>query len=881
MSAQTLGLKGSSKVTSPHPGLCNMIASTRNIFMGRKRKRLPQTPESTEQGTGSAAKSNPSKRHRDRLNVEFDNLLGLLPTTEEIAGRLDKLSVLRLSVSCLRLKRFFEDLKNGAPHQAELSTAVMHQPVYELIHPEDRSEFQRQLHWALDPLPLSNTGHTGHGRNCDVVTRYDPQQLPPENSTFLERNFVCKMRSLLNSPSGYVALNIEGRLKYLHGQNKRAEDGTLLPPQLALFAIATPLQVPSILEIRTRSVLFQTKHKLDFTPVACDTRAKIVLGYSEVELCMRGSGYQFIHADDMLYCADNHVRLMKTGESGLTFFRLLTKQNVWIWVQANARLVYKNGQPDCIIAKQRLLTDKEGIDHFQKRTMPFPLPFSTGEAVLYDHSPRVLGLANPFPPENGTGREQDGYVDPNSVLGAMMSQDKAVYIRCPAVQPKYSLSRFGEAVGSGLGMSPPCPQIGVKNIKEEESSCKQDDDLLSILDGMLQSDNDEGLSSLPNVLESLGPEDLELMQWVESTLCVGADSECSLSDMLTSDRVLSYVHESLEKQELGWHSPCPSTSLQPALGAGDPSAQSQRRGLRPTRKPPAPGQLNAAPLIPEQPSRANQSTHGGVAPSRLGHRMQQQDLFQQQCMRQQQQDLPQQQRMQWAHSLQQPIQTSSPMQHQCVPQQVLCKQQAARRGSQPQQHFQQPGGSQPRQQAYHHTWQPNNSTLSSVSGLNPGTAVGHSLSNGYLRAPQNCRVESQQGVAHFHPPPNSPNGPACGAPSQHGRLDFNHSSIALTRHGEGNQTGWLSGASQPGAAAFPIFSSPPPHVGGKGTNRSVFHPTSTVPLSHLNEYSHLHPEEQNGWHHVDLYKMKEDPNGILGFHPAMNGTPIFGNGSGQ
>ncbi|XP_072349784.1 aryl hydrocarbon receptor-like [Scyliorhinus torazame] len=944
MSAQTLGLTGSSQVTSPHPGLCNMIASTRNIFMGRKRKRVPQHPESTKQGTGNAAKSNPSKRHRDRLNVEFDNLLGLLPTTEEIAGRLDKLSVLRLGVSCLRLKRFFEvtlgqrkrclpaerpgnagvdkritNLGNVMLSEGELllqalngfvlvvtsegdifyasptvqeyvgfhQTAVMHQPVYELIHPDDRSEFQRQLHWALDPLPLSNTGHSGNGRNCDVLTRYDPQQLPPENSTFLERNFVCKMRSLLNSPSGYVALNIEGRLKYLHGQNKRAEDGTLLPPQLALFAIATPLQVPSILEIRTRSALFQTKHKLDFTPVDCDARAKIVLGYSEVELCMRGSGYQFIHADDMLYCADNHVRLMKTGESGLTFFRLLTKQNVWIWVQANARLVYKNGQPDCIIAKQRLLTDKEGIDNFQKRTMPFPLPFSTGEAVLYDHSPRVLGLANPFPPENGTGREQDGYLDPNSVLGAMMSQDKAVYIRCPAVEPKYSLSRFGEAVSSGLGMSPPCPQIGVKNMKEEESSCQQDDDLLSILDDMLQSDNDEGLSSLPNVLESLGPEDLELMQWVESTLCVGADSECSLSDMLTNDRVLSYVQESLEKQELGRHSPCPSTSLQPALGAGDQSAQcpdlSQRRGQRPTWMPPVPGQLNAAPLIPEQPSRANQSTQGGVPPSSLRHQMQQQDLFQQQCVRQQQQDLPEQQRMQWAHSVQQPMQTSSPMQHQYVQQQVLCKQRAARRGPQPQQHLQQPGVSQPGQQAYHHTWQPSDPSLSSVSGLNPATAMGHSLSNGYIRTPQNCRVESQQGVALFHPPPNSPNAPACGAPSQHGRLDFNHSSIALTRHGQGtrNQTGWLPGASQPGATAFPIFSSPPPHVGGKGTSLSVFHATSTVPLSHLNEYSHLHPEEQNGWHHVDLYKIKEDPNGILGFHPSMNGTPIFGNGSAQ
>lgn len=37
-------------------------------------------------------------------------------------------------------------------------------------------------------------------------------------------------------------------------------------------------------------------------------RGKVVLGYNEVELCMKGSGYNFIHAADMMYCADNHVR---------------------------------------------------------------------------------------------------------------------------------------------------------------------------------------------------------------------------------------------------------------------------------------------------------------------------------------------------------------------------------------------------------------------------------------------------------------------------------------------------------------------------------------------------------------------------------------------
>lgn len=46
---------------------------------------------------------------------------------------------------------------------------------------------------------------------------------------------------------------------------------------------------------------------------------------------------------------------MKTGESGMSVFRLLSKSSGWVWVKANAKLIYKAGRPDFINVYQRAL----------------------------------------------------------------------------------------------------------------------------------------------------------------------------------------------------------------------------------------------------------------------------------------------------------------------------------------------------------------------------------------------------------------------------------------------------------------------------------------------------------------------------------------------
>ncbi|XP_036400794.1 aryl hydrocarbon receptor 1b [Megalops cyprinoides] len=587
------------------------------MYAGRKRRKPVQ--RTVKQPPAEGVKSNPSKRHRDRLNSELDRLASLLPFPEEVTSSLDKLSILRLSVSFLRAKNFFNvALKNHAGKaltanssnhdnskaaglvegwlpEGELllqalngfvlvvtaegtifysshtiqdflgfqQTDVMHQSVFELIHTEDQQEFRRNLHWALNPPasvsePKESPADGEPATNSSLVT-YDPDQLPPENSSFLERSFVCRFRCLLDNSSGFLALNLQGRLKFLHGQNRRLDDGGQVPPQLALFAIATPLQPPSILEIRTKNMIFRTKHKLDFTPMACDAKGKIVLGYTEAELRVRGSGYQFIHAADMLYCAENHVRMIKTGESGLTVFRLLTKDNRWKWVQANARLVYKNGKPDYIIATQRPLVEEEGGEHLRKRSMHLPFTFATGEALLYQTSYPIPGFNDTLQGKGKNSKSKKSKSskddpDPSSLLGALMRQDESVYVCQPAVEPKLSFhsSLFSEQGDAGftgpLGNdSWSAPSKSVAEVGPEGSSF---DPLLATLDSLsLGGEESCSNSELFSALESLGlnAEDLELLLLDERMIRVEMEPDYipSLNDLLTNNEILSYIHDSL------------------------------------------------------------------------------------------------------------------------------------------------------------------------------------------------------------------------------------------------------------------------------------------------------------------------------------------------
>nr|XP_054590504.1 aryl hydrocarbon receptor 2 isoform X1 [Nothobranchius furzeri] len=584
-----------------------MLPSAAQYAVKKRKKPVQKTPKPPPP---DGTKSNPSKRHRDRLNGELDKLTNLLPFSEEVRARLDKLSVLRLSVGYLKVKSFFGAVMKSSQSgnswtgdqsrmfggnvqtSSALSSSskvasidgvsfsegdlllqalngfvlvvtaegyvfytsptiqdflgfhqsdVVHQSVFELIHADDRAIFRRQLHFSLNP-DTDGSESPGEQNSSEVssnVVTYDLQVIPPENSSFLERNFCCRFRCLLDNSSGFLTLNFHGRLKFLHGQNRVSEDGKLIPPQLALFTIATPLQQPSILEIRTKTLLFQTKHKLDFTPTGIDSRGKIVLGYNEVEICMKGSGYSFIHAADMMYCADKHIRMIKTGESGFTFFRLLTKDRRWVWVQANARLVFKDGRPEFIVARQRALTNEEGEEQLRLRQLQLPFSFATGEAMLYDQVPR---LDVPDPCSAPKQRKlDDNSVSPNSLLGCLLSQDQSAY--CEHGAPN-NIGSLSDVAFQDTHATVSIPRDATPNPTVGRSLLQMDPIFQEMVSSLEQIFGNTDLIEAVDV----GPD--ELKSWEDSLAGLDfptGEFNKDLNDILSND-ILSYVEEQLKME---------------------------------------------------------------------------------------------------------------------------------------------------------------------------------------------------------------------------------------------------------------------------------------------------------------------------------------------
>ncbi|XP_064452988.1 aryl hydrocarbon receptor repressor isoform X3 [Mirounga angustirostris] len=357
-----------------------MIPPGECTYAGRKRRK----PVQKQRPATGAEKSNPSKRHRDRLNAELDHLASLLPLPPDIVSKLDKLSVLRLSVSYLRVKSFFQVSRwlcpgrecrrhdilcfsnnrglSGLPpalnickiglflSQSFSQTDVMHQNIYDYIHVDDRQDFCRQLHWAMDP-PQVVFGQPLHSETEDAVlgrllrAQEAGARSPTDFSAFLTRCFVCRVRCLLDSTSGFLTMQFQGKLKFLFGQKRKAPSGTVLPPRLSLFCIVVPVLLPSVAEVKMKSAFLRVKHRVDVS-ASMDTKARAAVSPCEPEF----------HGKPGYFAGRNN------GEN-IPVLRTQADAGRWARVPARAPCVCLRNGPDLVSDPEGAAGDRAGDEH--------------------------------------------------------------------------------------------------------------------------------------------------------------------------------------------------------------------------------------------------------------------------------------------------------------------------------------------------------------------------------------------------------------------------------------------------------------------------------------------------------------------------------------
>ncbi|KAF1377846.1 hypothetical protein PFLUV_G00204980 [Perca fluviatilis] len=249
---------------------------------------------------------------------------------------------------------------------------------------------------------------------------------------------------------------------------------------------------------------------------------------------------------------------MKTGESGFTFFRLLIKTGRWLWVQANARVVFKNGRPDFIIARQKALTNEEGEEHLHQRRKQLPFNLTTGEGVLYDVSLESI----PGPPCSGapgtTEPTTEKPLDPTSLLGCLLRQDHSVYTQPP--KPSPPLPIFTQIEDPDFELQPSLEQAFLDSHAllsvpgqiqaSQKRSVTGDCTTEAMIDSLEQILGDIGDGGI----EGLEVEERELRDWEKTVARMNEEREdvSRKLDQILANDVFSYVEEALRKETGGY-----------------------------------------------------------------------------------------------------------------------------------------------------------------------------------------------------------------------------------------------------------------------------------------------------------------------------------------
>jgi len=524
-------------------------------------------------------KSRDAARCRRGKETEvFLELASSLPLQDSVTGQLDKASVMRLTISKLKIDHILHQAKLDQDGKKEnemikqedkfdqyyqkalegfsfilsseadiiyMSETVvkylglqqldlMGQSIYDFTHPCDHDEIKEMLTIKSGVSTAKNSSNPGHSEAAD------------------RRVFFLRMKCTLTSKgrnvnlksATYKVMKCTGRI-VSEIKNSEANVANELTSGLYpyMVGIVEPIPHPANIEVILDSKTFLTKHNMDMSFIFCDERIAELAGYSSEEM-VNQSFYDFPHALDSGIVDKAFKNLFSKGQTATGAYRFLAYRGGYIWVVTQATVINnsRTQKPQSVVCVHYVLSGIEKEDlilsHVQK---PLPkasiLPPPIVSADLSNLLPPKLELntENIFAPKPKDMDE--GYFVPSEMkdtLRYLNNEPEDLSYLAPAVSIDQSdalpIFAFGaNTLGSPLmkqepstasATPEPCCQ---QNILPQISPTSNYGSMTS--PAMLSSNTSSRIASPNDYLSMAMPEDMESMDKFFQSIKTGGEDE--------------------------------------------------------------------------------------------------------------------------------------------------------------------------------------------------------------------------------------------------------------------------------------------------------------------------------------------------------------------
>ncbi|XP_071760333.1 hypoxia inducible factor 1 subunit alpha a [Centroberyx gerrardi] len=315
---------------------------------------------------------------RGKESEVFYELAQQLPLPHSVSSNLDKASIMRLTISYLRMRKLLNTDEPVAVEETELDAQLngsylkaLEGFLMVLSEDGDMIYLSENVNKCLGLAQFDLTGHSvfDYTHPCDqeelremLVHRTASKKTKEPNT---ERSFFLRMKCTLTSRGRTVnvksatwkVLHCSGQVRVYESPAEQTSCGHKEPPVPYLVLICDPIPHPSNIEVPLDTKTFLSRHTLDMKFTYCDERITELMGYDPEDLLNR-SVYEYYHALDSDHLTKTHHNLFAKGQVSTGQYRMLAKRGGFVWVETQATVIYnnKNSQPQCVVCVNFVLS---------------------------------------------------------------------------------------------------------------------------------------------------------------------------------------------------------------------------------------------------------------------------------------------------------------------------------------------------------------------------------------------------------------------------------------------------------------------------------------------------------------------------------------------